>query len=334
MTSPHSLPDDSRRSSRVGERIAVSASVAVLAVSLAVGIWVVHEGSDQEQTSAPEVQSPQPSGDEVPSILSRRFVGLAVAEHARDVLVGVGARPGGPIDLVVMPSDGSVVAPERVEVRLGNRLLSGADVPSCGRRCLRFPLPVLGGARSVVEVDVERPGKPPALVRVPLPARLPSRAETLFRSAQARMLGLRSFTMTETIGTGLSSTPVVSSWTFQAPDRMRYTIVRGNRAVVIGTRRWDSLGRSWEQSSISKLRIPAFAWENAREARLVGRATVGGTRTRVLALWKPDRDFPSWFLLYVADDGRVLRARMATTAHFMVDAYDDFDSAPLIRRPA
>jgi hypothetical protein len=279
------------------------------------------------------VQSAQRTGEDVPSILSRGFVGLAVAEHARDVLVGVGARPGGPVDLVVVPSDGSAVASEGMEVRLGNQLLSGAEVASCGRRCLRFPLSVLRGASSVLEVDVERPGEPAAVVRVPLPARLPSRAETLFRTAQARMLGLRAFDMTETIGTGLS-TPVVSSWTLQAPDRMRYTIVRGNRAVVIGTRRSDSLGRTWEKSSISKLRIPAFAWENGREARLVGRGLVGGEPARILALWKPGIDFPSWYTLYVADDGRVLRARMATTAHFMVDTYDEFDTAPPIRPPA
>lgn len=309
-------------------------SVAVLGASLGLGIWVAREGAEQEQTATPALQSQQRTGEDVPSVLSRGFVGLAVAQHARDVLVGVGARPGGPVDVVVMPSDGSAVAPEAVEVGLGNRLLSGADVRSCGRRCLRFPLSVLGGSAAVLDVDVERPGKPPALVRVPLPARLPASAGTLFRTAQARMLGLRSFNMKETIGTGLSATPLVSSWTFQAPDRMRYTIVRGNRAVVIGTRRWDSLGRKWAQSAISKLRIPAFAWENAREARLVGRATVGGTPTRVVALWKPDVDFPSWFLLYVADDGRVLRARMSTTAHFMVDTYHDFDTAPPIRPPA
>jgi hypothetical protein len=115
---------------------------------------------------------------------------------------------------------------------------------------------------------------------------------------------------------------------------MRYTIVRGDRAVVIGTRRWDSLGRAWEKSSISKLRMPAFAWENARQARLLGRATVAGEPARILALWKPGTDFPSRYVLYVADDGRVLRARMATTSHFMVDTYDDFDTAPPIRPPA
>lgn len=105
-------------------------------------------------------------------------------------------------------------------------------------------------------------------------------------------------------------------------------------AVVIGSRRWDRVDGSWERSSTTRLRLPAFAWQSARGPRLVGRATVDGKRVRVLDIWKPGVDFPTWFLLYVTDDGRVLRSEMLTTGHFMVDRYRDFNAAQSIRPPA
>jgi hypothetical protein len=249
------------------------------------------------------------------------------------MLVGLGAHAGGPVDVVVVPSDEGSVAPDDVRVRLGRRLLSGTQAAACGERCLQFPLRVVAGKPTVLEVDVARPGKATVRVPVSLPARMPTRAEGLLRTARARMLRLRSLRMDETLGTGLSK-PVVSRWWFQAPDRMRYAVAGGSRAVVVGTRRWDFFRRRWVRSSTSRLRIPAFPWEQARGARLLGRTRLERTPVRVLAAWIPGRDFPTWFLLYVTRDDRVLRSRMLTTAHFMTDDYGGFDSVPTIRPPS
>jgi hypothetical protein len=318
MAASHSSPRPHRDVPRLLPA-AIATAVVVLIAGAALGTILLRSRS-----------SVAPDG--VPSVLTPEFAGLALAGHARDVLVGVGARAGGPVDVVVVPSDESTVAREDVRVRLGRRSLSGAEAAACGERCLRFPLRVLVGKDAVLEVDVARPGK--GIVRVPvsLPPRMPMRADGLFRAARARMLQLRSLSMDETLGSGLSK-PVVSRWWFQAPDRMRYAVAGGSRAVVVGTRRWDFFRRRLERSSTSRLRIPAFPWEGARGTRVLGGARLEGTPVRVLAAWIPGRDFPTWFLLYVTPDDRVLRSRMLTTAHFMTDEYGGFDAVPAIRPP-
>jgi hypothetical protein len=307
----------------------VVVALAVVAATIAAAVWFAARPSDHSQNRPEAVPLPG-----VPSVLSERFVGVPLAGHDRDVLVGIGARPRGPVDVVVIPSDGKEVRPEDVQVRLGQRAraVSGSTAVSCGTRCLRYPLRVLAGRRSVLNVVVNRPGKAEAKVRLALPAHLPSSAEHLFQRARTRMLRLDSYAMDETLGSGLSK-PLISQWSFNAPDRMRYVIPGGSKAVVIGTRRWDWLGGRWERSESSTLRVPAFPWEQARGARFLGRARLGKARVDVLALLKPGVDFPTWFQLYVSRDERVLRMRMLTTGHFMVDTYRAFDAGVRVVPP-
>jgi hypothetical protein len=304
-------------------------AVLVVAASITAAIWIAARPSDDSQSRRGAVPS---SG--VPSVLSARFVGLPLAGHDHDVLVGIGARRGGPVDVVVIPSDGKEVRPEGVQVSLGERArsISGSPAISCGTRCLRYPLRVLSGRRSFVNVVVSRPGKAEARVRLALPARLPPLAEGLFRRARTRMLRLDSYAMDETLGSGLSK-PLISRWSFQAPDRMRYVIPGGSKAVVIGNQRWDWLDGRWERSESSRLRVPAFPWEQARGARLLGEARLGKARVALVALLKPGVDFPTWFELDVGRDGGVLRTRMLTTGHFMVDTYRAFDAGVRVVPP-
>ncbi len=323
--SSHSFPRPRRDAGRFGRPAIAAAVVAALVAIVAAGALLLHTRSGGSARVLAASGGP-------PSVLSRAFVGLPLAGHDRDVLVGLGARRDGPVDVVVIPSDESAVRPADIRVSLGRNTLSGASAASCGKRCLRFPLAVLAGKASVVEVEVVRSGRKNADVRLQIPAQMPPGAESLFHTARARMLRLRSLEMNETLGAGLSK-PVVSRWWFQAPDRMRYAIVGGERAVVIGTRRWDAVGRKWQQSSTSRLRFPAFSWEHARGARLLGRSTLDGVPVRIVAARTPGADLPTWFLLDVTAHARVLRARMLTTAHFMTDTYSRFDSAPAIRPP-
>jgi hypothetical protein len=282
------------------------------------------------RTSAPLRSSLTP-----PSVVSPGFDGLALAAHNKDVLVGLGAQPGGPLDVVVIPSDDTEVSPADVRVEWQRRVVSGSAASSCGSGCLRFPLHVLAGTPSALLVTVGRPGRATVGVHVRFPARIPPRADVLFKTARARMLRLPALGMDETLGSGLSK-PVVSRWWFQAPDRMRYSIAGGAKAVVVGTRRWDAFGGRWERSSTPRLRLPTFPWVRARSARLLGSTRLGGRRVRVLAALLPQagpQEAPAWFLLYVARDGLVLRSRMFTTAHFMTDTYRDFGSAAPVRPP-
>ena len=311
-------------------------AAAVVLASLALAGWVLHRGTSGTSaegagtTALPPLSAEQAAA---PSVLSRRFAGLPLAGHDRDVLVGIGARSGGPLDVVVIPSDESVVSPADVTVGLGAIRATGKDAASCGSRCLRFPLRVLSGAPTRVTVTVDRPGKPRALVALAIPGRLPASAERVYDAARRNMFALRSLGMSESLGSGLAP-PVLSRWSFQAPNRLQYTIKDGSKAVVIGSRRWDWADGRWTRSSTPPLSLPTYAWEGARGARLVGRARVRGVPVRVLAAMKPGAEFPTWYLIYVTDDEHVLRMTMQTTGHFMVDTYDAFDGVPPIKPPS
>ncbi len=324
-----STPSDGTRKRHRALGWALVAVALAAGAGVAVGGWVLtRSGSGSSGVSAIDVE---PAGP--PSVLTNGFVGLPLAGHDRDVLVGIGARPHGPVDVVVIPSDESDVAPADVTLVHGATRASGSSATSCGARCLRFPLRALVGTPSSLAVIVDQPGKPAATVRFALPPRLPATADRLYRAARARMLALASLSMHETLGSGLAP-PVVSTWTFGAPDRMSYEIAGGSKAVVIGTKRWDWADGRWTRSTSSPLRLPAYPWQVATGARLLGSAHLGGRPVRVLAALKPGAEFPTWFVLYVTPGGDVLRMRMATTGHFMVDTYGRLDSAPPIRPPA
>jgi len=330
MSSPSTLP-----TSREPGRAVRAALAAVLALAVIAGVVVavvLTRGS-----SAQPVAAPAPPGRPAltpPSVVSQRFDGLALAGHRSDVLVGVGAYGGGPLDVVVVPSDESRIRAGDVRVDLRGRSLQGSTARSCGSGCFRFPLHVIAGRPASVDVEVARPGR--AIVRIPLrlPARMPASADALFRRARRSMLGLRALGMDETLGAGLSK-PVVSRWSFQAPDRMSYSIRGGAKAVVIGTRRWDDFGSGWRRSASPRLGVPTFPWVRARATRLLGSARLDGRRVQVVAALLPaaSQEAPIWFELYVRPDGRVLRSRMLTTAHFMTDTYRAFGSVPTIQPP-
>ena len=80
-------------------------------------------------------------------------------------------------------------------------------------------------------------------------------------------------------------------------------------------------------------RIPAYVWEAAKQPRLLGAATLGGTPVQVLGLYNPNLG-PSWFRLLVTPDGRVLEARMLAPAHFMTQRFDSFDKPVEIEPPS
>jgi hypothetical protein len=324
-----SNPVDERKPRGHGLRWLAAAAAVLAIAALAGGAWALTSaGSGSSGSSPSDVATGGPA-----SVLTKGFVGLPLAGHDRDVLVGIGARPRGPLDVVVLTSDETPVAPDEVTLLRGATRTSGSAASSCGHGCLRFPLRALAGKQSTFAVTVERQGKPAAIVRFELPARLPSLADRLYRRARARMLALDSLTMHETLGSGLAA-PLVSRWAFGAPDRMSYEIAGGSKAVVIGTKRWDSAGGKWTRSTSSRLRLPAYPWQVVTSARLLGSARLAGRPVRVLAALKPGTDFPTWFLLYVEKDGSVLRMRMSTTGHFMVDTYGELDSAPAIRPPS
>jgi hypothetical protein len=239
-------------------------------------------------------------------------------------LVGLTVRPKGPVDVTVIPPNLNRLPATAVRARPAG----GPDEPAvaCGAHCYRFHLHVLAGKPERLSVSVR--GRP---VVFPLPARLPRVATGLYRTATREMAGLRSVRVDERLDSGVSA--IRARFALQAPDRMRYATSDGNHAVVIGTTRWDLLDGRWRKSDYQRTPQPSYMWEGARFARLAGSTRLGGAPVRVLAAFRPDRDYPAWFRIYVTRDRRIVRSEMVAPAHFMVDRLSDFNRVGSIRPP-
>lgn len=290
--------------------------LATIVVGVAVGAWLAGRGGSSPATTTAAAPA-------TPAATAFRARGaFLAADRTGDVLVGLAAQPRGPVDVVVIPGDlGSVPATD-VWARPGNE--APIYPVSCGARCYRFALLALEGRQVRLNVFVR--GK---RVRFDLPARLPPRT-TLFRTAARRMAEVRTVRVHETLSSGKSG--IRARFELQAPDRLRYVTSSGQRAVVIGERRWDWIDGRWRPSSYQRIRQPAYMWEGARFPRLVGEATLRGRPVRVVSAFRPDRSYPAWLRLYVTPEQRIVRAEMMAPAHFMVDRFSAFD-APLEIRP-
>jgi hypothetical protein len=165
-----------------------------------------------------------------------------------------------------------------------------------------------------------------------LPGAVPSSGEQLFARANATMNGLRSLRMDETLTDGAG--PMLrASYELLAPDRMRVDTSFGEHSVLIGDQRYDLLDGQWVASSIPNDPVPSYVWQHAGHPRVVGTDTVEGTPVTVLSVYAASPDYPTWYRLYVADDGRVLRDDMFGESHFMRQRFYDFDAPVEIEVP-
>ena len=156
-----------------------------------------------------------------------------------------------------------------------------------------------------------------------VPARAADAAQLVARATRT-FRRLRSVSYVE----WLASDPrhrLISTFTLEAPDRLRYTIRGGASATVIGTRRWDGCTRSTTTPSPQPTPIWSGRITNAHLLR----------RTRNIAIVSfLNRSVPAWFT--VAFDRRTLlprTLRMTATAHFMQHRYTSFDARRRIFPP-
>jgi hypothetical protein len=127
----------------------------------------------------------------------------------------------------------------------------------------------------------------------------------------------------------LASSPrnrIVTTFTLEAPNRLRYRIHGGTRATVIGTKRWDGCTRS----TTTPLTQPTPIWGlgPVANAHLLHR-----TRSELLVSFLVP-GVPAWF--EVQFDRRTLRPRtlqMTATAHFMHHTYYGFNAPRRIFPP-
>jgi hypothetical protein len=311
------------RGARSGPRPLVWWLVALGAAALAAAAFVVVKAFSAGGTSDSAVGTIaiDPARAQRPALFA--------AARAGDNLVGLRVPTGGPVDLTVVPSDQSTLPLSAVRVRVGG---AAAPVRACGTTCFRVAAPRALRAPLAVTVAIHGSGKPAAAATIRLPSRLPPSGDGLLRAVDRRMARVRSFRVDEALSSGVAA--IRATFDFAVPGRMRYSVSDGSRAIVVGTRRWDSdNGGPWQESPSPGIHVPSYMWDGAGEPRLVGRGTVRGRPVRIIAAFRPSADFPAWFRLYVARDDRVLQADMIAPAHFMRDSLSRFDRPVPIEPP-
>jgi hypothetical protein len=300
--------------------IGVFVGVIVLGLVLAVlaGLATSGDGSATATTTAIKTTTASLPGQfDLPLALQSNT--LALAEHKKDVLVGLAVQPDGPVEIAVVRGS-FPVADAEVQITVDRRRLRAA---SCGRGCFRVVAPVLSGLPSRLVVRVGASSFP-----FVLPRRLPpSGAQSLAR-ARRTMAHLRTYHYTERLSSGQGG--IVTQLDVQAPNRLRLRTDNGFRTVIIGRTRWDFLDGHWQKQSFPGLNVrDVLVWYEARAPRIVRRDPNGATELAAFAL-KP---VPSWFRLTVEPSGRVSQARMIAPSHFMFHRYSAFDGGPQINPP-
>ena len=297
--------------------IVVFGGIIALGVGAAVVTAFVTDNSEPSASTTTTSSSSVSDTFDLPIGLEKDT--FALAKHQRDLLVGLAAQPGGPVEVAVVRGD-TPVASDAVRVSV-----DGRDVPteSCGTGCSRVQTAVLQGRPSRVTV---RAGSAP--VSFQLPASLPASGQSAFDRARRMMAALRTYRFTERLTSG---GPVVfTHLAVQAPDRLSLRTNNGFRSVIIGHKRWDYLDGRWQEAPFPGLQArEVLMWYDARNPRVVRRLPNGDVQLAAYGL-KP---VPAWFRLTVEPSGRVSEAEMTAPAHFMLHRYSDFNSAPAIKPP-
>ncbi|HEV8603346.1 MAG TPA: hypothetical protein VGQ68_08135 [Gaiellaceae bacterium] len=300
--------------------IALSVAATALIVAVVSAAFVVG-GTRTKSTAGVPVSRP---GSEPPTLslpLAKDRSALMLAKHDRDLLVGIAARPAGPVEVAALRAE-TPLPTAALAVRLDGRPV---DATQCGAGCSRVEGGVLSGSPARLSVRVGQ-----SELAFELPARLPPSGSALFARVQKTMGALRSWRYVERLSSGRGA--VVSHIGAQAPNRLRIRSSTGFRLVIIGRRRWIFQGGRWERSSFPGLSVSElFMWDGAAHARILGPLRPGSRLTALAAFHA--EPFPAWFRLAVDASGRVLEAEMIAPSHFMLHDYGDFNGAISIRPP-
>ncbi len=292
--------------------ITLSAAVILL---VAIGA-VLLVGGSEPKSSADDIPDSQRSFS-LP--LTQDPSALALGKHTGNVLVGLAAGPGGPVEVAVLRAE-TPIATDALRMEVDGQPV---EAEACGTGCSRVQAAVLDGSPRQLTV---RTGS--AAVSFALPARLPPSGTAVFRRAQVTMDALDSFRFTENLTSG--SGGIESEFDVQAPNRLRLSTENGFRSVIIGQTRWDYLDARWERSPFPGLKVERLLmWHQARYPRVVGRRANGVVELAAFGL----QPVPAWFRLSVEPSGRVVEAEMTAASHFMLHRYSDFNARFTITPP-
>lgn len=293
--------------------IVVSVVVGALVLGLLAAALVVAAGLGSESAEPEQTLPLQASAKRLELPLAEGEQALTLAQRKGRILVGIAARPGGPVEIAALEGE-SPIAAESLSFAVDEEPVAASP---CGRACWRLDVTVLDGPRLLVV-------NTPATFRFKLPARLPPSGTALFRKVQRTMASLRTYRYTEELTSGAGE-PLRSTFEAQAPNRMHFRTADGFRSIIVGRSRWDLHDGKWEGSPFPGLRVPNYMWDGAGNARLLGPTT--------LSVY--DREpIPAWFRLFVDARGRVLRADMLAPSHFMEQRFSAFNAPLSIVPPA
>jgi len=296
--------------------IALLAALGVAAAAVAGALLAKGSTDSTPQQRAPTAPT-SAQGFSLPLALSSSS--LALAKHEGNLLVGIAARPGGPVEVAALRAE-TPLATDELRVEVGDRNL---DAEPCGRGCSRVAAPVLNG--SPVRLSV-RAGS--SRLSFALPARLPADGDDVLARAEHTMGRLHSYRFTERLSSGAET--VTTKLEVQAPDRLRLRTSTGFRSVIIGRNRWDFAKGHWEHVPFPGLDVAGvLMWSRAKHPRIITRRPHRITELAAFGL----QPVPAWFRVAVNPSGRVVEAEMIAASHFMVHRYSDFNSSVSIRPP-
>ncbi len=271
------------------------------------------------------------------SALPRPGADLTMGGNAGQVLVGLTVHPARPgrndLLLYLLPLEGNHAAGDLA----ATLTVSHRPVPltACSQTCRRAGVQLQGGETISVTISGHKGGT--ATFNIPkLP--VPDGSQVLGQM-MTRMHGLMTYRLDETLSSGLAVVP--SRYAFQAPDRLESIVTEssgGSRMVWIGGTRYLRQGDGqWQVlHGGPPPDVPSFIWDFFRpfiDARILGRATVGGVPTRIVAFFGKSGVTPVWFRLWIDREGMVRQAQMRAQGHFMDDRYYDFDGPISIEPP-
>lgn len=291
--------------------IVVLVAAAAFVLVLVAAALVVAAGSGSESAEPEQTLSLQEPAKRLELPLAERDQALTLAQRKGRILVGIAARPGGPLEVAAVEGEKPIAA-ESLSFSVDDDPVGATP---CGQACWRLDVAVLEGSRLLVV-------NTPTTFRFELPATLPPSGSALFRKVRRTMASLRTYRYTEDLTSG-TGPGLRSTFEAQAPNRMRFRTADGFRSIIVGRSRWDLRDGNWERSPFPGLRVPNYMWEGARHARLLGPTT--------LSVYGRE-PIPAWFRLSIDARGRVLRAHMLAPSHFMVQRFSAFN-APLSIEP-
>jgi copper transport protein len=303
---------DVRRVRRIVAAELALASGLVLAVAL---LTQLRPGRDVPESALVPAAAHPAAGQAQPLPPPPPAGALVLArEHGGDA-VALALTPATATAIVLDPGGGGA---DGLAVRIDGRAAA-----RCGHGCYRVPAP--SPRRDRVDVSFGGQTTTFALPRETRPG------GALIARATRAYLALRSVAYLERLSSGPGNT-IVTRVGAEAPDRLAYRIAGGPDAVVVGARRWDSLGGGgrWRRSEASPLEVPQPVWGDAHADAHV----VGGDRRTVVVTWA-DLQIPAFFeARFDRSTMLPLTLRMTAAAHFMHHRYLAFNRAPSIRPPA